>query len=50
MGRLEEALESLGKRDYNEISHAAMQDLNELLNRLINTWYLWSSGVNIELD
>jgi len=49
MGRLEEALEGLGKGDYNEITHAAMQDLNEILNGLINTWDLWSSGVSIEL-
>ena len=50
MERLEEALESLGKEDYCEITHAAMQDLNELLSGLVNAWDLWSSGVSIELD
>jgi hypothetical protein len=50
MERLEEALESLGKEDYCEITNAAMQDLNELLSGLVNTWDLWSSGVSIELD
>ena len=50
MERLEVALESLSKDDYCEITHAAMQDLNELLKGLINTWDLWSSGVSIELD
>jgi hypothetical protein len=50
MERLEEALESLGKEDHCEITHAAMQDLNELLSGLVNTWDLWSSGVSIELD
>ncbi len=50
MKRLEVALKSLSKDDYCEITHAAMQDLNELLKGLINTWDLWSSGVSIELD
>ena len=50
MKRLEVALNSLSKDDYCEITHAAMQDLNELLKGLINTWDLWSSGVSIELD
>jgi hypothetical protein len=50
MERLEVALESLSKDDYCEITHAAMQDLNELLKGLINSWDLWSSGVSIELD
>ena len=50
MKRLELALNSLNKDDYCEITHAAMQDLNELLKGLINTWDLWSSGVSIELD
>ena len=50
MERLEVALQSLSKDDYCEITHAAMQDLNELLKGLINSWDLWSSGVSIELD
>ena len=50
MKRLELALKSLSKDDYCEITHAAMQDLNELLKGLINSWDLWSSGVSIELD
>lgn len=50
MERLEEALESLNREDYCEITHAAMQDLHELLSGLVNTWNLWSSGVSIELD
>ena len=50
MKRLEVALKSLSRDDYCEITHAAMQDLNELLKGLINSWDLWSSGVSIELD
>ena len=50
MERLEEALDSLGKEDHCEITHAAMQDLNELLSGLVNACDLWSSGVSIELD
>jgi len=50
MERLEAALESLNSEDYCEITHAAMQDLNELLSGLVNTWDVWSSGGSIELD
>ena len=50
MGKLEEALEDLDKEDCNEVSLAAMQDLNILLGGLVTIWGQWTSGMSIELD
>jgi hypothetical protein len=50
MGRLEEALTDLDKKDCTEVSLAAMQDLNILLGGLVTIWDQWTSGMSIELD
>ena len=50
MGNLEAALAELNREDYNEISLAAMQDLNILLGGLIKIWDQWASGISVELD
>ena len=50
MGKLEMALKDLTKEESNEISLAAIEDLNMLLGGLIIIWDQWSSGVSIELD
>jgi len=50
MGKLELALKSLNQQDSNEITFAAMQDVNDILNTLISTWDQWAVGVSREMD
>ena len=50
MGNLEAALRDLNRQDSNEITLAAMQDVNDILNTLISTWDQWAVGVSKEMD
>lgn len=50
MKNLEAALRELNKQDSNEITIAAMQDVNDILNTLISTWDQWAVGVSREMD
>jgi len=44
MGNLEAALKDLNRQDGNEITLAAIQDVNDILNTLISTWDQWAGG------
>jgi hypothetical protein len=50
MGNLEAALKDLNRQDGNEITLAAIQDVNDILNTLISTWDQWAVGVSKEMD
>jgi hypothetical protein len=50
MGNLEAALKELNRQDSNEITLAAIQDVNDILNTLISTWDQWAVGVSKEMD
>jgi len=50
MGNLEAALKDLNRQDGNEITLAAIQDVNDILNTLISTWDQWAVGMSREMD
>jgi hypothetical protein len=50
MSNLEAALKDLNRQDDNEITIAAIQDVNEILNTLISTWDQWAVGMSKEMD
>jgi hypothetical protein len=50
MGNLEAALKELDRQDSNEITIAAIQDVNDILNTLISTWDQWAVGMSKEMD
>lgn len=50
MGNLEAALRDLNRWDSNEITLAAIQDVNDVLNTLISTWDQWAGRVSKEMD
>jgi hypothetical protein len=50
MGNLESALREFNRQDNNEITLAAIQDVNDILNTLISTWDQWAVDVSKEMD